>query len=116
MLLRDVLILGSYLCVSVQHVPGYTVKGTQVATVKTRHFSHFLTKALYFTRVLADGLGWGPVGGGCGRVNPPPVAEVLNTHDKVGGFVCIHAQCSYLCVSVHNVHICAYPCTMFISY
>ena len=24
-------------------------------------------------------------------------------------FVCIHAQCPYLCVSVYNVHICVYP-------
>ncbi len=49
-------------------------------------FDVFLAKLTCFTRVLADGLGWGPVGGGMGRVNPPPLVEVLNTHDKVGGF------------------------------
>ena len=51
----------------------------------SRHFLRFGTKVVCFTRVLADGLGWGSVEG-VGGGKPPPLVSGLTTHDKVGGF------------------------------
>ena len=53
-------------------------------TPKTRAVCHFLLKTQCFTSALDDVLG-GSSGGGKGVGKPPPVAQGLNTSDKVGG-------------------------------
>ena len=46
-------------------------------------------KTMYFTRVFTNRWKWGQWEGGRGEVNLPPVVQVLNTYDKVDGFVYI---------------------------